>query len=105
MLGAKPWLIEPSLIPMPWRRGPFDWLGANNKIRIGVMRDDGLVRPLPPMARAIDEVATALEKSGQFEMVDYQPYRHDLAVALAVRVLIFCPQAGIEHLYSTNATL
>jgi hypothetical protein len=47
--------------------------------------DDGYVRPVPPMYRAIQAVREALEKDDRFEVVDYTPYKTQECVDLAVR--------------------
>ncbi|KAI9754384.1 MAG: hypothetical protein M4579_004722 [Chaenotheca gracillima] len=81
LLDAKPWVTEPSLVPLPWRddvshlrRGP-----EGVKLRVGVMWNDGVVKPHPPVIRALKEVAEKLRRVAGVEVVDWQPYKHDLA--------------------------
>lgn len=76
LIDAEPWLVEPSLIPLPWRD-----LSAvpERKLRVGVMWDDGVVKPHPPVVRALRELVEQLKGVGAFEFVDWEPYKHDLA--------------------------
>lgn len=81
VIGAKPWLKEPSLIPIPWR-DQESWLGASSggkKIKIAVMWDDRVVRPHPPITRALLEVVEKLREIEAVELVEWEPYAHDEA--------------------------
>ena len=59
LVDAKPWLREASLLPFPWRTEPQIPVLSHGgkKLRIGVMYDDGVVRPHPPILRALRLVA------------------------------------------------
>ncbi|KAF3932953.1 Acetamidase [Dactylellina cionopaga] len=77
ILAAKPWLNSTSLYPIPWRQEPNfpvdESTGKPRKIRIGVMRWDGVVMPHPPVNRALNEVVTKLqEHNDQFEIVEWK---------------------------------
>lgn len=81
VIGANPWLKEPSLIPIPWRDHE-SWLGASSggkKIKIAVMWDDRVVRPHPPITRALLEVVEKLREIEAVELVEWEPYAHDEA--------------------------
>ncbi|KAF2092731.1 amidase [Rhizodiscina lignyota] len=61
----------------PWERsqdvlyGSWEEQGrCSRKMRIGVVRRDGLIEPLPPVQKLIDEVAQAMGKSGSIEVVE-----------------------------------
>lgn len=72
VIDSKPWLIDPSLSPVEWK-GPT----STKKLRIGIMRSDGLVHPHPPILRALEIVRKALESLPNVEVFDYDPYEHD----------------------------
>ncbi|EPS42229.1 hypothetical protein H072_3933 [Dactylellina haptotyla CBS 200.50] len=77
VIGAEPWLEDPALVPLPWREDshfPINAVtGRMKKIKIGVMRWDGVVMPHPPVLRAIDEVVAALETTpAEFEVVEWE---------------------------------
>jgi amidase len=60
ILDAQPWLYEPSLVEMPWKRST----NVPKTLKIGVMWHDGLVHPHPPVTRGLQETVKALEESG-----------------------------------------
>lgn len=67
VVGSEPWLRDPKCVPMPWRSpAPVD-----GPLVIGILRNDGVVRPTPPVARALDETAEALRKAGH-EVVEWE---------------------------------
>ena len=85
-LTAKPWLTDPSLVAMPWNSDAWQFRGngANRNLRIGVLWDDEVVRVHPPVTRALQEVVKNLEKIEGVEIVEFKPYRHDVAWEIAV---------------------
>ncbi|GKZ33710.1 hypothetical protein AbraIFM66950_003742 [Aspergillus brasiliensis] len=62
LLDSNPWNIDPGSIPIPWRKE----LAAKptGKLRLGIIYDDGIVKPQPPIARAMREVAKKLKEAG-----------------------------------------
>ncbi|KAL1970451.1 hypothetical protein VTN77DRAFT_4095 [Rasamsonia byssochlamydoides] len=80
-IDAKPWLKETSLLPFPWR-DQVSYLengSSGKKLKVGVIWDDGVVRPHPPVTRALKEVVERLHTIPGVEVVDWKPYRHDYA--------------------------
>ncbi|KAF3150202.1 hypothetical protein TWF594_010082 [Orbilia oligospora] len=76
-IGSKPWLSDPMLVPLPWREEshfPLNAVtGRMKKMKIGVMRWDGVVMPHPPILRAIDEVVKKLRAwKDEFEIVEWK---------------------------------
>ncbi|CAG9943934.1 unnamed protein product [Clonostachys rosea f. rosea IK726] len=67
LIGEKPWLRDPKCVPIPWRE-----VELPKKLKIGVMWHDGMVRPTPPVARALREVKAKLEAAGH-EFVEWDP--------------------------------
>ena len=91
-LGAKPWMREPSLVPFPWREGVEK---EKPQMKIAILWDDGVVKPHPPVTRALKEVAEKLRHSEHITIVDWQPYRHDSAWEI-IASLYFCDGAADE---------
>lgn len=83
VISAKPWLREPSLLPFEWREKQ-DWGLKGRKLKVAVMWDDGVVRPQPPVTRALREVVEKLKEKGNVEIVEWTPYKHDLAWEIIV---------------------
>jgi amidase len=77
-LGNGAFLREPAMIEKPWRG-----MSSSTQIkRVGVMLHDGMVHPHPPVTRALEEVANALQRSG-VDVVDWQPDFHQELLDLA----------------------
>lgn len=63
LLASRPWRIDPAAIPIPWRK-ELAALPTDRKLRLGVVFDDGVVRPQPPVMRAMRETVQALRDAG-----------------------------------------
>ncbi|CAO2652666.1 Nn.00g009490.m01.CDS01 [Neocucurbitaria sp. VM-36] len=59
MAEQKPWLLDPDTVPLPWASAS----NGGRKLRIGVVRRDGVIDPHPPIARILDEVKAKLQKA------------------------------------------
>lgn len=64
LLASQPWDIDPGCIPIPWRRELAAPPPPGRKFKVGVVFDDGIVRPQPPVERAIRETAETLAAAG-----------------------------------------
>jgi hypothetical protein len=78
ILEAESWMTDTSLLPLPWRSceegrglGYKGWSGEGGRIRVGVMRADGRVRPVSSMRRALDGLVEKLK--GSAEIVEVEP--------------------------------
>ncbi|KAL1404951.1 hypothetical protein Q8F55_008563 [Vanrija albida] len=67
--ASEPWRKDPTLDVKPWREV------QPKRLRVGVLRDDGVVRPTAPIRRALDAAVEKLRASGEFDVVDYAPFR------------------------------
>ncbi|KAM3087722.1 hypothetical protein ACMFMG_001798 [Clarireedia jacksonii] len=76
LIDAKPWFKEPSLLPFPWKE---EDAFPGKKLRIAVFWDDGVVKPHPPVTRALKQVVEKLKDKSNIELVEWKPYRHDVA--------------------------
>jgi amidase len=82
VIGAKPWLVDPTMLPMPWQE-----VKLGNKLKIAVMWDDGICTPTPPVSRALRQTVEKLRKKGH-EIVEWDPSQlHAKALQLLVRLL------------------
>jgi len=71
----QPWLFDPDVIPQSWEqqsgihtRLPPPGPRRKTRLRIGIVRTDGHVTPLPPVQRMIDEVAKTLRAHSNSSM-------------------------------------
>ncbi|GAB7355844.1 hypothetical protein MBLNU459_g6506t1 [Dothideomycetes sp. NU459] len=81
LIDQKPWLYEPSLNPIPWHNTRISSRlrsssSGTKTLKIGIMRDDGVVKPHPPVLRAMDKLIASLSSHSQIELVDFPPLRH-----------------------------
>lgn len=72
---GKPWDMDGTLLRMPWRDVPKPALSG---LTIGVMWDDGLVHPTPPVTRGLKEVVAKLTAAGA-KVVDFKPFKTKIA--------------------------
>lgn len=67
-LGLKPWKYDVTLYPLEYRS-----LTPPTKLRVGVLRDNGLVKPHPPVLRGIDLTVQKLRQAGH-EVFEVQSF-------------------------------
>lgn len=72
VLGAGPWTYDHSCHPLPWRTEIVDQYAGKKKLKVGVLRSDGVVDPSPACKRALSIVEEALRKAGH-ELVEVDP--------------------------------
>ncbi|KAI3330802.1 amidase signature domain-containing protein [Ustulina deusta] len=103
ILRARPWLREPSLVPVPWKdEDQLGEEGKGRKLRVGVIWDDGVVRPHPPVAAALSRVVEKLRNSDDVEIVNWECWKHDLAWEI-IAGLYFC-DGGAEEKAAIHAS-
>ena len=90
VIDKKPWLTEAALLPFPWRESLH-----LKRLKVGVIWDDGVVKPHPPIIRALNELVSKLKASPNIEVVDWKPYKHDEAWEI-IASLYFCDGAKDE---------
>jgi amidase len=57
----RPWLQDPDVVPSS--RSSLASSGVSRKLRVGIVRRDGVIDPHPPIARLLDEVKNKLRAS------------------------------------------
>jgi Asp-tRNA(Asn)/Glu-tRNA(Gln) amidotransferase A subunit family amidase len=86
IIDSQPWLTEPALIPMPWRE-----VQLAETLKIGVLWHDEVVKPHPPITRALGLMTNRLKAAG-IEVIDFPPYLHD--EAWAILSSLYYPDGG-----------
>lgn len=81
LIDARPWYKEPTLLPFPWSNENFF---AGKKLKVAVLWDDGVVKPHPPVTRALKQVVNKLQALKDVEVVDWEPLKHDIAWEIIV---------------------
>jgi amidase len=60
VLKSEPWMsADPHCLPIPYRD-----VEVPKKLYFGLLLDDGIVKPLPPVTRALLRTKAALEAAG-----------------------------------------
>ncbi|KAL5350792.1 hypothetical protein ACLOAV_004363 [Pseudogymnoascus australis] len=95
ILSQKPWLYDPAVHEIPWRSEQEEAVlqlikssGKGRQLAFGVYRHDGVVRPLPPVRRALDITVKTIEKLGH-KVIDWAPPSHAYASEIALKTWIF----------------
>lgn len=91
-LSAKPWRVDPLLTVKDWTPYKF-----TSPPKIAVQWWDGVVKPHPPMIRALREVADACRKAGM-EVVDWDCEELDHGKAWEIITGLYWPDGGKEAL-------
>lgn len=71
VVGLQPWPEDPKCLPIPWRE-----VQHKKKLKLAVFYDDGMVRPTPPVRRALRETVDKLKTAG-FEIVEWDTKLHE----------------------------
>jgi amidase len=56
-------------------------------LKVAILWDDGIIKPHPPITMALHKVAERLHANEIFEVVDWKPYKHDLAWEIIVSAI------------------
>lgn len=69
VIGAKPWNVDPLVVRKPWDLDEYGLAEhggdlLENKLCFAVMWDNGVVKPHPPLVRAMKMTKAALEAMG-----------------------------------------
>ena len=85
VLAPKPWMMDSTLIAMPWRSSEklVDQLYGKT-LKIGIMWTDGVVTPHPSVTRALKMMETRLKTVDNVEIVDWKPWKHRLGWEIIV---------------------
>ncbi|PLB50856.1 glutamyl-tRNA amidotransferase subunit A [Aspergillus steynii IBT 23096] len=93
VLDAKPWLSDPTLHQIPWRgQEPLIYQNKKRKLTVGVMWEDGVVKPTPPVTRALQETVDRLKSIPGIEVIEWKPYQQTEALEILTR--LYAPDGG-----------
>ncbi|KAG2118009.1 amidase signature domain-containing protein [Suillus discolor] len=94
MLDAEPWLNEPPLLEMPWKRGVANGEGLPDKLAIAILFDDGVVTPHPPITQALNKYKHALARAGH-DVIEWQAVDHQHGWDLITKLYLL--DGGAEY--------
>ncbi|KIW72563.1 hypothetical protein PV04_00745 [Phialophora macrospora] len=84
LASAKPWELDPYVVPVPWRT---ELCTSSGKLRIGYVIDDGVVKVQPPAARAVREVVERLRAAGH-EVFEWDASSHGYCYQLWEKAIL-----------------
>lgn len=93
LIDAKPWLVDPKLIPIPWT-------GLNTSItkrlKIGIIDNDGFIDPQPPVKRAIAWARQRLSDPKYSDIIEVKTFKpYNAAEAWSKIRRMYWPDGGI----------
>lgn len=77
VVASEPWFHDPKALPIPWKKD----VTVPEKLCFAIIYDDGVVRPQPPITRALRETAAKLEAAGH-QVIVWPATDHDRFNAL-----------------------
>jgi amidase len=63
-MQADTWKYDSTVVSLPWQE-----LKVKERLRIGLVEDDGLYTPTPPVRRGLKETVELLRRSNNVEIV------------------------------------
>jgi len=77
IIGRRPWLKDPLSLRKHWDEDEYHLVerDGGKRLTFGVLWNDGLVVPQPPVIRALELTKEALIAAGH-DVVDWKPYKH-----------------------------
>ncbi|KAG9017915.1 hypothetical protein FRB95_012773 [Tulasnella sp. JGI-2019a] len=96
ILDAKPWNKDPFVARKPWSEAEYlleDHGGPGQKLCFAVMYDNQLVRPHPPIRRALRMVEDALKAAGHI-VIEWENHPLDMIDVFTVTEEIYMADGG-----------
>ncbi|KAI0757030.1 general amidase [Daedaleopsis nitida] len=89
ILDLEPWRYCPNTIPKPWSQHDYALKTGDRveRLCLGIMWDEGSVKPHPPILRALSMTKKALEAAGH-TVIEWKSLRHSEYVALARSIFL-----------------
>ncbi|KAG9559226.1 amidase signature enzyme, partial [Aureobasidium melanogenum] len=90
LIQCKPWTYDQSVHPLAWRQNDYDQFKEKKRLRVGVLRTDGVADPSPACARALQTTVDALKQQGHdvFDLtLPVAPYAPLDALSIAAQLL------------------
>ena len=96
-IGMKPWEVDYTVHPIPWREEAFTTASSSKPMRIGLLQTDGVCAPSPAIARALSETAAALTSAGHTVVripTTSLPTKATPSYGLQIASLLLCADGG-----------
>ncbi|KEY71542.1 hypothetical protein S7711_08922 [Stachybotrys chartarum IBT 7711] len=104
VLSMKPWEFDSTCVKLPWDQGEYkEYAGTGRKLCFGIINNDGVVTPHPPIQRGIRDTAKALRAAGHY-VVETPTFLETVADSFEkslMDVLNACGDEEIKRILST----
>lgn len=80
LIRNEPWTKDSRCAPITWQASIYEET-LQKKLTIGILVDDGIVRPQPPIERVVRMAAELLKKNGH-DIVEWTPDLHHECIEL-----------------------
>lgn len=87
IIQMEPWTYDYSVHPIPWRSNVEETYADKKRLRVGVLRTDGVVDPSPACARALEMAVAALRAQGHDIIDNIKPPEPYEGLQLASQLL------------------
>ncbi|KAK2803828.1 hypothetical protein FQN50_006835 [Emmonsiellopsis sp. PD_5] len=84
-ISSRPWEADPKALPIPWRRDLAQV--PVRPLKVAFIFDDGVVKPQPPITRALRETAEKFRKAGH-EVIEWDTSLHDEGINLWLKAVM-----------------
>ncbi|KAK2460815.1 hypothetical protein APHAL10511_007285 [Amanita phalloides] len=76
VLAMQPWYRDPMMLKMPWNESAYRLTehGNGKQLCFGILWNDGIVHPHPPVIRALEMVKATLIAKGH-RVIDWEPFK------------------------------
>ncbi|KAF7546137.1 hypothetical protein G7046_g9397 [Stylonectria norvegica] len=110
LLSQNPWHHDPMVVEMPWRDAEEQAIvnllkstaeGRKGQLTFGLMRGDETVNANPPVLRALNMLAEALQKAGH-QVIEWEPPSHKPLLALTFGAWTFDGGADVQHAFGLS---
>ncbi|EEA23557.1 hypothetical protein TMatcc_002434 [Talaromyces marneffei ATCC 18224] len=104
VLGSKPWLRNPSIVPIPWDKS----VTLPKKLKLGFLFDDGIVHFCPPVLRSLREAVDTLRQAGHGVIELDSEWQRMHRQAAGIAFTMYTQEGGIvlrEELQSSGEPL
>ena len=97
LIGLKPWEVDYTVHPIPWRQDEYDSALNKKSLRVGLMSTDGVCAPSPAIARGLDMTVSALRAQG-YEIIPIPvssfPPTATSTLGLRIASMLLCADGG-----------
>ena len=84
VLSHEPWKADARCSPIPWREEIYHQVLNKSSLTLGVLFDDGVVTPHPPVTRVMANAVHKLRQA-RHDIVAWNPDLHAECIAVMVR--------------------